>query len=119
MSDMLRLVFQLVANILGAGFVTIVGFSQFGDFLTDKKPRHLAAALAWWVLVPVLILRVAGVMKPPLLDTQTIMDGAAIGWAICLSLGMCWGVLRMTEKARERAARRRLGLDATNERENE
>lgn len=119
MSDELRLIFQLATNILGAGFVVIVGFSQFGEYLVDRKMRHIAAALAWWILVPVFVLRTAGVMKPPLLPTQTIMDGAAIGWMVCLLFAMTWGILRMTEKQRERAARRRLGLDTKNEGENE
>lgn len=119
MSDSDRLMLQLAANILGAGFVTIVGFSQFGEYSVDHRLRHIAAAIAWWVLVPVLILRTAGVMKPPLLDPQLIMDGAAIGWAVCLVFGMMWGILRLAERKNERAARRRLGLDMKDERENE
>lgn len=117
MSESNRLILQLVTNILVAGFATIFGFAQFGEYLTDRRLRHIAAAIAWWVLVPVFILRTAGVMKPPLLDTQTIMDGAAIGWAVALVFGVMWGVLRLTEKRREAAARRRLGLDTKDERE--
>lgn len=117
MSDENRLILQLTANILGAGFVTILAFAQFGEFLVDHKWRHIAAALAWLVMMPVFILRTAGVMKPPALDPQTIADGAAIGWAVCLVFGMCWGVLRMVERSREAAARQRLGLDTKDERD--
>lgn len=112
MSDNVRLIWQLLGNIGGAGFVIILGFAQLADYLTDRKPRRLAAACAWFVLVPVLILRTAGVVKPPLLDPQVIADGAAIGWALCLLFGMVWGILRLFEKRREQAARRKLGIEA-------
>lgn len=118
MSDENRLILQLTANILGAGFVTILAFAQFGEFLVDRRWRHIFAGLAWLVLMPVFILRTAGFMQPPALDPQTVADGAAIGWAVCLVFGVLWAVLRIFEKRNEDAARRRLGLD-TNERENE
>lgn len=114
MSDGLRLFLQLAANILGAGFVTIVGASQLGEYFVDKHVRHIFAALAWFVLVPVLILRMAGVAK--LLDAQIVADGAAIGWALCLLLAMGWGLLRLWEKKREHNARQRVLADVQPER---
>jgi len=117
MTDDYRLMMQLVTNIIAAGFVIVIGFSQLADFLTDKKPRHVAAALAWFVLVPVLILRMANLLKPPPFSPQTIQDGAAIGWAICLLLGMTWGLLRLREKRREREVRARLTSQTEKERE--
>lgn len=119
MNDNLRTIIQLAVNILGVGFVIIVGFSQLGDFFADRKPRHLCAALAWFVLVPVLVLRTANVVKPPLLDPQTIADGAAIGWGIVLVMGICWGILRLLERRREHDALRRISAEVVAERENE
>lgn len=111
MSESLRLTLQLISNVLGVGFVIIIGASQFGEFLADHRLRHIAAALAWWILVPILVLRTAGTVKPPLLDPQLIMDGMIIGWIICLFFGMIWGILRLFDRKKEAAARERLGLD--------
>jgi len=115
LSDGVRIFLQLAANILGCGFVTVVGAAQLGEYFMDRHWRHIFAALAWFVLVPVLILRTAGVPKKPLLDPQIIADGVAIGWALCLLLGLCWGIARIWERKRERQALRRLQVDVREE----
>lgn len=112
MSEQLRIFLQYAGNILGAGFVVVVAFAQLADYFSDRKARHLVATLAWLMLVPVFILRTAGIPEPPLLDEQIIADYAAIGWALTLLLGMTWGVLLLVEKRHEAAARYKLGLNA-------
>lgn len=115
MSESVRLIWQLLGNIGGAGFVIILGFAQLADYFTDRKARHLAAALAWLTLVPVFVLRTAGIPEPPLIDPLVIADWTAIGWALCLLMGMVWGLLRLAEKKREAAALRKLGLEVEKE----
>jgi hypothetical protein len=110
-----RVILQLVANILGAGFVTVLAFAQFGEYFTDHHWRHIFAALAWFVLMPVFVLRTAGFTKPPLLDPQLVMDWTSIGWAVSLIFGILWGVLRIIEKRNDDAARKRLGFDTKDE----
>lgn len=116
MSDFDRPIWQLLGNIGGVAFVIIVGFSQLADYLTDRKARHLFAALAWFVLVPVLVLRTAAIPDPPLIDPVIIADWVSVGWVLTLALGLTWGLLRLFEKRREAAARRKLGIEPEPER---
>lgn len=117
MSEGVRLFVQLAGNIIGAGFAVVMGFSQLADFFSDRSHRHLLAALAWFVLAFVFILRTAGVPDPKLLDPQFIADWTAIGWACAELLGVAWAVWRLLEKRAEWAARHRLGLNAKPEKE--
>jgi hypothetical protein len=114
-TDENRVILQLTVNILGAGFVTVLAFAQFGEYFADHHLRHIFAALAWFVLMPVFVLRTAGFMTPPLIDPQLVMDWASIGWAVSLVFGVIWGVLRIVEKRNDDAARKRLGLDKNDE----
>lgn len=111
MSDEVRLIWQLAANIGGAGFVVFMAFTQIADFLTDGKYRHLVAALAWFVVFPILVLRTAGIPDPPLLDPQFIADWAAIGWATTLLLAMVWAIWLSFEKRHAHRLRRELGIE--------
>lgn len=116
MNDDRRLVWQLVANIGGVGFVIFMAFTQLADFLTERKPRHLVAALAWFVLFPILVLRTAAIPDPPLLDQQFIADRAAIGWATTLLLAMVWAIWLWFEKRHAAKLRKELGLEPGTER---
>lgn len=111
MSESARLIWQLAANIGGAGFVLFMAFTQIADYLTEGKARHLVAALAWFVLLPVLVLRTAGIPEPPLLDRQLIADWAAIGWATTLLLAMVWAIWLSFEKRHAHRLRRELGIE--------
>lgn len=115
MSGDLRFIIQVSANIFAAGFFVILGFSQFAEFVIDRHLRHVCGALAWWLLVPIMILRTAVLSKPPLLDPTLVMDWSIIFWLLCLLCGTAWGIMRMMEKRREYHARRRLGLSEPKE----
>lgn len=107
-SDNLRIFLQLAANILGAGFVIFIGAAQLGEYFVDRRIRHIFAAMGWFVLVPIFVLRTMGVIDPPLLAQEVIADGVTIGWAVALLFGMTWAALRSWENYRAYQARQRL-----------